>query len=296
MSVCIIVVSYNTRDLLRKCLAAIPDACAGMDYSAWVIDNNSPDRSAEMVAAEFHHIKLTASPDNLGFAAANNLAIAQSDDEYVVLLNPDTEAEPKSLTRLVQYLAEHKDAGACGPMLLNTDLSLQKNGTRFPNLWGDILALTGLRKLCGGYWNRRFGNGRTDFDLTCEVDWVSGACIAVKREVIERVGPLDSRFFMFYEEVEWCHRIRRAGWKVYYVAESRVVHHWMGSVKQSPKKMTDQLFKSQPLYYHMTSGPLAAGAARVIMTVGMLKNSIRYVGVAIKGQMRRARLIRQPRP
>src|SRR5947209_17183950 len=119
MSACIIVVSYNTRDLLRKCLLAVPAACGSLQYSLWVIDNNSPDRSAEMVAREFPSAKLTASEINLGFAAANNLAIEHSADEYLVLLNPDTEAEPGSLEKLVDFLAANPDAGACGPMLLN---------------------------------------------------------------------------------------------------------------------------------------------------------------------------------
>ncbi len=267
-----------------------------LDCTITVVDNASSDGSAKMVAAEFPDVTLIASNTNLGFAAANNLVIEQGREPFVILLNPDTEAEPGSLKRLVDFLLAHRDVGACGPMLLNSDGTIQRNGTRFPHLLGDILALTGLRRLCQGYWNSKFGHGRTNFDATCEVDWVSGACLAVKREVIDQVGVLDPRFFMFFEEVEWCHRIRKAGRKVYYVADARVVHHWMGSVKQSPKKMTAQLFRSQPQYYRMTSGRVASLAARAIMILGLAKNYLKYLGVSIKRQLRLARLPRQIRP
>jgi GT2 family glycosyltransferase len=125
----------------------------------------------------------------------------------------------------------------------------------------------------------------------CEVDSISGACIAVPRKVIDKVGPLDPDFFMFYEEVEWCHRIRRAGWKVYYVPDARITHHWMGSVKQSPKTMTSQLFRSQPLYYRKTVGPGAARLSTAIMTMGLVKNAVLHAGVAVKRGLRRMGLI-----
>jgi len=293
MDVTVIVVSYNTKELLRKCLAAIPDAMDGIAFEAIVVDNDSPDTSADMVADEFPHVRLIRSKENLGFASGNNLAIANSVSESVVLLNPDTEAEPGSLAMLVQFLRDHPDAGACGPMLLNSDGSLQKNGAKFPSLAGEFLAVSGLKRLVSHWCEMRYGYGRDDFNALCEVDSISGACIAVPRKVIDKVGPLDPDFFMFYEEVEWCHRIRRAGWKVYYVPSARVTHHWMGSVKQAPKKMTSQLFRSQPLYYRKTSGPLAARLSMAIMAMGMTKNAFLHAGVAVKRGLRRVGLLRK---
>ena len=294
MDVSVIIVSYNTESLLRNSLAAVPDAVGHIETETIVVDNNSPDSSADMVAEEFPKVRLVRSKDNLGFAAANNLAINQTDSDYVILLNPDTEAAPGSLATLIQFLESHPDAGACGPMLLNSDGSLQKNGARFPSLMGEFLAVSGLKRLAAHRCEMRYGYGRDDFERDCEVDSISGACIVVRRTVIEKVGPLDPDFFMFYEEVEWCHRIRRRGWKVYYVPEARVTHHWMGSVKQSPKRMTSQLFRSQPLYYRKTSGPLAARLSMAIMVIGMSKNALLHAGVAVKRGLRRAGLLPGP--
>src|SRR5690242_11977407 len=127
MDLVVVIVSYNTRDLLRKCLLSIPEAVRGLQAETIVVDNVSPDGSADMVAAEFPGVRLIRSETNQGFSRANNIAIAQSQSDYVVILNPDTEAFPGSLSTLVKFLKEHPDVGACGPKLLNSDGSLQRN-------------------------------------------------------------------------------------------------------------------------------------------------------------------------
>jgi GT2 family glycosyltransferase len=298
MDLSIVVVSYNTRDLLRACLASIPSAAGAngtepeTTYEVWVVDNASPDRSAEMVAAEFPEVRLVASSENLGFAKANNLALFEAAGRYLLLLNPDTEAKPGSLSALVRFMDANPRAGACGPKLLNSDGTLQRNGARFPTVLREFVCVTGLRRLAMRRYELAMGYGRDDFDQTCEVDQVSGACLLVRRAALDQVGPLDDRFFMFYEEVEWCHRIKAAGWQVWYVAESRVTHHWMGSVKQSSKRMTDELFRSQLLYYRKTAGPVSTAAIRVVMLIGMAKNAGLHVGVRAKSLLRRAGLVR----
>lgn len=286
----IIVVSYNTEALLRACLHSIPAACAGLTHETYVVDNVSSDGSAEMVRREFPGVHLTVAPSNLGFARANNLALALpevQESRYVLLLNPDTEAAPDSLAALVRFMDAHPDAGACGPKLLNTDGSIQRNGGKFPGVLRDFLSVTGLRKLAMRRYEIALGYGREDFDTLVEVDQVSGACLLARGEVLEKVGPLDERFFMFYEEIDWCWRIKRAGWAVYYVPEAVVTHHWMGSVRQQSKKMTDQLFRSQLLYYRKTSGPLTVAAIRGVMALGLLKNQFLHTGVAVKRGLRR---------
>jgi GT2 family glycosyltransferase len=130
------------------------------------------------------------------------------------------------------------------------------------------------------------GYGREDFDSLAEVDQVSGACLMVRRETLEKVGPLDDRFFMFFEEIEWCWRIKRGGYAVYYVPDAVVTHHWMGSVKQQSKRMTDQLFRSQVLYYQKTGGPLAVFGTRLVMALGLIKNQLLHAGVAVKRALR----------
>src|SRR5579862_8539033 len=153
----VVVVSYNTRDMLRACLKAITDAVGGLRSAVYVVDNASTDGSVEMVRSEFPNVELTASAENLGFARANNLALADADARYLLLLNPDTEAEPGSLRTLVEFMDSHPEAGAVGPMLLNTDGSIQNNGSKFPSLGREVLAVTGLRRLAPRWTERVYG-------------------------------------------------------------------------------------------------------------------------------------------
>jgi N-acetylglucosaminyl-diphospho-decaprenol L-rhamnosyltransferase len=292
----IVIVSYNTIDLLRACLQSLPAACPGLTFDTYVVDNNSSDGSPEMVEAEFPEVSLIVSKKNLGFAGGNNLILENVEARQVLLLNPDTEAEPGSLRLLVDFMDSHPEVGACGPMLLNSDGSLQRNGAKFPTPIREFLGVTGLRRLAMKRYELSLGYGREDFNTTCEVDQVSGACLMVRGEVLKQVGPLDTRFFMFYEEIELCHRIKRAGWKVYYVAEARVVHHWMGSVKQVSRQMTAQLFRSQLLYYQKTSDPLTVLSIRGVMALGLAKNAFIHTGVAVKSGLRQMGLLRKRVP
>ena len=227
----VVIVSYNTCDMLRDCLRAIPKAVEGLTAQVWVVDNNSPDDSAKMVTEEFPQAHLIANTDNPGFARANNQAIRETQARHILLLNPDTEAEPDSFACMVAYLDAHPDVGAVGPKLLNTDGSLQRNGRVFPSAWGEFGVYSGLRRLSPQKHEDRYEYGRADFDVVWEGDWMMGSCLMVPRRVIEEVGALDEEFFMFYEETEWCWRIRKAGYKVVYLPQARVIHHCMGSVR-----------------------------------------------------------------
>lgn len=282
----IVVVSYNVRDMLRACLTALPAATEGLATEVFVVDNASADGSAAMVATEFPGTRLLASAENLGFTRGNNLALREAAGRHVLLLNPDTEAQPGSLATLVRFLDARPRAGACGPKLLNTDGSLQRNGAIFPSITREVLAVTGLWRLAPRAFERRLGYGREDFDLECRVDQVSGACLMVRGDVMREVGMLDERFFMFYEEIEWCHRIHRAGWEVWYVPSAVVTHHWMGSVRQETRRMTEELFRSQVLYYRKTGGPAAVLAARLVLGLGVLKARFLEAGVAVKRRLR----------
>ncbi len=288
----IVIVSYNTRDMLRDCLAALPAAYEGLTVEVFVVDNASPDASAEMVRTEFPDVRLMANADNPGFACANNQALKVSSGRYVVILNPDTVPAPGSLTLLLRYLEAHADVGAVGPMLLNTDGSLQRNGRTFPTPFREFLGHTGLRNLIRGSRGPGWEYGRTDFDIEADTDSVTGACMMLPHAVMDRVGMLDEEFFMFYEEVEWCWRIKRAGLRIVYLPQSRVVHHWMGSVRQQSRLMTIKLFQSMLVYYRKTAGPARQLAACGVYAAGFIKNELLYLGVAIKRVMRRARLIR----
>ncbi|MCX6360368.1 MAG: glycosyltransferase family 2 protein [Armatimonadetes bacterium] len=283
---CIVIVSYNTRDMLRDCLRALPAAAEGLRTSVRLIDNASADGSPEMAAREFPETRIVANDRNVGFARANNQALEQAGARYLLLLNPDTEARPGSLALAVAHMDADPRMGACGPMLLNTDGSLQRNGGCFPTPLREFLHVTGLRRLAPRRYATALEHGREDFGVETEVDQVSGACLFVRAEAAQQVGLLDERFFMFYEDVEWCWRLRRAGWSVRYLPDVQVVHHWMGSVRQSSRRMTEQLLKSQLLYYRKTGGPAAAAAVLGVIALGLCKNVMLHAGSAVKRRLR----------
>lgn len=288
----IVIVSYNVREMLADCLASLPAATEGLRTETFVVDNASSDGSAEMVRSRFPEVILDARAENLGFTRGNNVALQRARGGYVLLLNPDTEAHAGSLTRLVRFMDDHPRAGACGPKLLNTEGTLQRNGARFPSLLREFVCATGLRRLAMRQYELALGYGREDFDQLCQVDQVSGACMLVRRSVMEQVGMLDERFFMFYEEIEWAHRIKSAGWEVWYVPDAVVTHHWMGSVRQDSRRMSAELFKSQVLYYRKTSGPLTVAGIRAVSGLNMLKNELLHAGVAVKRVLRRMKIVR----
>ncbi|HLK58196.1 MAG TPA: glycosyltransferase family 2 protein, partial [Chthonomonadaceae bacterium] len=191
-----------------------------------------------------------------------------------------------------RYLDAHEEVGAVGPKLLNSDGTLQHNGRRFPTPWREFLGHSGLRNLNRAAFDRVLHFGRDDFDVEWETDEVSGACLMLKHAVMDQVGMLDEDFFMFYEEIEWCWRIRKAGWKVVYVPQARVVHHWMASVRQQNWAMTARLFKSALIYYKKTAGLPAQLAIRLVMLIGLAKNEFLRLGVAAKRRLRRVGLVR----
>lgn len=289
MDLSIIIVNYNTREMLRACLQTLPEATQGLQYETFVVDNASRDGSAEMVASAFPHVHLTANAYNAGFPRANNQALRRAIGRYLLLLNPDTECHPGALTCLVRYLDTHPDVGAVGPQLRNSDGSLQHNGRLFPSPWRDFLAVTGLWRLHPAAFEQRIEFGRSDFAREAEVDFVMGACLMVRREAMEKVGPLSEDFFMFYEEVEWCWRIKRAGFRVMYVPAAQVTHHHMGSVRQHVWAMSNHLLLSGIIYYRKTGTPLHQLAFLPTVLIGLAKNALVQVGVRLKRLLRRLR-------
>lgn len=275
----ILIVSYNTCAMLRECLEAIPAATTDASYAIFVWDNASSDGSVEMIREAFPEVRIVESRSNLGFARANNRLMEMSDPSYYLLLNPDTIPMPDSITELKRFLESHTDAGVCGPMLLHPDGTLQTNGGDFPAIWDDY------RSLIGGRNPRKRGN-RGDYNSICEVDQVSGACLMVKKEVVSKVGGMNEIFFLFSEEVEWCHRIKKAGYKIFYVPESKVVHHWMGSVRKDSRRMARQYFKSRFLYYRLTRGWAYATFAFPALALGLIKSELLHIGSSAKRAMR----------
>lgn len=224
----VLIVSYNTREFLAACLRALPDAARQHSYEVIVADNASVDGSVEMLRRDWPEVEVIEMGANTGFARATNRAMAGARARYFLLLNSDTEALPGSLDQLLAFLDATPSAGVAAPQLLNSDLTDQGTARAFPTpaaaLFGRKAVLT--RLFPSNRWARRYMVGREHpGDEPFVVDWVSGACLVAPRRVVDQVGPLDERFFMHWEDADWCHRISDAGWAVYCVPRARVIHH-----------------------------------------------------------------------
>ncbi len=225
---CVVVLTYNTRKLTLACLRALYEQPELGRCEVIVVDNASGDRTAEAVAAEFPGVQLIRAPKNLGFAGGNNLGLIAACGRHVLLLNSDTEVQPGALSALSDFMDAHPDAGACGPMLLNSDGSLQPSGRPLPTAWSVFLDMTRLYRLA-----RRdvFGERGRDYNQVKRVGEISGAALLIRRAVYERIGGFDTGLFLFYEDVDLCKRVGDAGFGVYYVPQAKVVHHWGGTMR-----------------------------------------------------------------
>jgi GT2 family glycosyltransferase len=234
----VIVVSWNVAKLLNVCLQTLRRDLENIESEVFVVDNASADGSAAMVAADHPWVKLIANDKNLGFAAANNQALKLSRGDYILLLNPDTELVAGAIPELVSFLESHPQAGIVAPQLVNSDGSIQRSCRAFPTFLGMLYELLGLSRLFPN--NPLFGSYKMlDFnhDQLREVDQPEGACLLLRRAVIEQVGILDEGYFMLFEEVDWCYRIKQAGFQIWFDPEAHVVHHYGQSIKQVKARM-----------------------------------------------------------
>lgn len=265
-----VVVAWNTRELLLACLASLEReaARAGLTLQTIVVDNASTDGTAEAVRAGFPGVRLIPQSENRGFSAASNLGIRAASGRAVLLLNPDTELQPGSLGALWRALHAMPHVGLVGALLLNPDGSLQSAGYRFPGLAQQFLDFFPLHpRLAGSRLNGRFssGDGLTPF----AVDHPLGACMLVRREAIAEVGLLDEGYFMYSEEIDWCRRLKEAGWTILTAPAARVIHHGGQSTGQVSRPMLIELHRSRARYFRRHDprvlGPsawLARAAAR----------------------------------
>ena len=238
----IVIVSWNVQEYLRQCLNSLrADVDQNLKYEIIVVDNNSTDNTIDMLACDFPEVKLIRNEDNLGFAKANNQGIQISRGQFVLLLNPDTKVKKGCIGTLISFLQSHDKVGLVGPKLLNLDGTLQASGLNFPSLANSLLGYFRLkREVTGAYF--------VHADQPVMVNALVGACLLVKREVIDQVGGLDGDYFMYVEEADWCYRIQNRGWHVYYVPEAQVYHRKGGSARHVPLETYVQLRESRILF------------------------------------------------
>ncbi len=266
MDLSVIIVSWNVADYLRRCLESLRNEAGRStlpSFETIVVDNASTDGTQELVRASFSEVRLIANRDNRGFTGGNNQGIAAARGRYLLLLNPDAEVTAGALRLMAEYMESHPEVGVLGPQLLNTDGTHQSSRRRFPTLTTAFVESTMLQRyLPNSSLLRRYYCLDLPANETQEVDWVVGACLMVRREAVEQVGSLDEAFFMYSEEMDWCYRFKRAGWKVAYLPEARVVHHYARSSSQDLPHQHIRFQASKCLYFAKHHGRLEASVLR----------------------------------
>ncbi|MHC4083588.1 MAG: glycosyltransferase family 2 protein [Planctomycetota bacterium] len=265
VDVSIIIVSWNTRDILYGCLKSIIEQEKEIDYEVIVIDNSSKDGSAKMVKKNFPSVILIENSKNHGFAAANNKGIAITKGRYVLLLNSDTIILNDAISKTVSFADNNPDAAVVGCKVLNEDGSLQPTCFMFPSVLNMLLSSTYMYKLFPK--SRFFGReeiGWWDRDTVREVNVVTGCFMLVRREAIDTVGVMDERFFMYGEETDWCYRFKQAGWKMIFTPDAEIIHLGGRSTVQKSADMIVQLRLSILKFIRKHHGWLAYEIARFL--------------------------------
>jgi GT2 family glycosyltransferase len=256
----IIIVSWNTREILARCLETI----TSRNFEIILVDNDSADGTVTAVRERFPQVHVVANTENVGFARACNQGIRMSTGRYVLLLNPDTEADPSAIDSLVRFMEEHEEAGAAGPRVLNPDGTLQRSCFREPRLSRELWRLLHLDAL---YPYAEYPVHRWDDTRLRRVDTVLGACLIVRRAALERVGLLDERFFIYSEEVDLCTRMRSAGWHVYWVPGIEVMHRGAESTRQVAALMFLRLYQAKIQYFRKHKGRIGAHVYKFILAI-----------------------------
>ncbi|MBI4744267.1 MAG: glycosyltransferase family 2 protein [Actinobacteria bacterium] len=250
MDLSIIIINWNTKSMLFDCLTSIFNSNPTVTCEVIVVDNFSTDGSVEMVKSKFPSIVLIENSENLGFCKAANKGIRKSVSENLLILNSDTKIFTGTLDTLIEFAKNHSNIGAVGPMLINSDGSLQYSCRRFPSfIMGTIHAFLGFISPSNSYTKSYM---MTDWDHKTEreVDWISGAAMFLRKEAVLDIGLFDENYFMYVEDVDICYQLWKKGWKVYYCPQAKVMHYIGESSKQKSPGMIIEHHRS--MYYFLT--------------------------------------------
>lgn len=276
--VSIIIINYNTRDLLRECLVSVQ--AASCDKEIIVVDNASSDGSVEMVEREFAEVRLLKNSTNERFAKPNNDAFRLARGRYLFLLNSDAALTPGALESLLEYMDAHPVVGMCGPQLLNPDGSIQPSCRGFVSIWSHFCDMTALDKFFPR--SKLFaGSEMTYFDHTMEreVDHVMAAAVIVREEALDTVGGFDERLSIYYNDLDWSRRTRRAGWKIVFFPKSRVVHHLGKTARPLVRRREIFLEQYENIFYYYQKhfGRAALLLYRCMLFVGFLPRTLYWL-------------------
>lgn len=284
MDLSIIILNYNTCELTLKALRSVYASRTGYQFEVILIDNASSDSSVEKIREEFPQVRLIENQENVGFAKANNQGMRIATGRYVLLLNSDTIVQTDTLEIMVRFMDEHPDVGASGCKVILPDGSLDKACRRgFPTPSASFYYAFGISKLFPHVPRfNQYQLGYLNPDEEYPVDCLVGAFMLVRRKAIDEVGLLDEQFFMYGEDVDWCYRIKQAGWTNYYYPKTHIIHYKGASSRRRPLKIVYEFHRAMYLFhrkhfrsrYSLPTNILVYGGIGLKLAMAVLKNGL----------------------
>src|SRR3989344_7486340 len=285
MDLSVIIVNWNTKKLLENCLSSILKFTKGLSFEVIVIDNDSSDGSQAMLKKKFPQVKLILNNQNLGFSKANNQGIKKAKGQYIFLLNSDTYLVENSFKKLLTNIKSRSKLGVIAPQLLNENQTIQQSAGYFPHLPQIFFWMSFLDDLPIGMLFKPYHIDHDSFYKNGQqIDWVTAAALMIPKKVIDEVGLLDPQIFMYGEEVEWCYRIKKAGYKIYFSPITKIIHIGRGSHQKIPTKAFIGEYEGLMYFYKKYKSRFALQILKLLLKIGAL------VRIAVFGTLGRKEL------
>ena len=245
----IVIVNHNAEEFLEQSLKSIYENTQEINFEIIVVDNNSADESTKMVKEKFPQVKLIEKVNNEGFTKAANQGTKESRARFILYLNNDTVVLSRALEEMVKFMDNYPQAGACGAKILNSDGTLQFSCRQFPTYLSALFNRSSLltRLFPNNIFSKRYLMSDWSHDEVRQVDWVSGSCLIIRRQAMDEVGLMDDGYFIYCEDVDWCYRASQAGWKIYYVHQSQIIH--LSGWPLNPLRMVFEHHRSMYRFY-----------------------------------------------
>jgi GT2 family glycosyltransferase len=294
MDLSIVVVSWNTKEILIQCLEALARELASFHAEVFVVDNASTDGSPQAVKEKFPQVKLICNEKNLGFAKANNIALRQCTGEYIGLVNSDIIVLEDCFRRMMDFAETHPEIGMLGPKILNPDGTLQHSCMGYPTLWNSFCRAFALDSFFPK--TQLFGDRLMTFwphDAVRSVEVLNGCFWMVRKEALDRVGVLDEEFFFYGEDIDWCKRFRYAGWDVVFSPGAEAIHYGGASSSSAPIRFYLEMQRADMRYWRKHHGNLAT-IAYLLLTLFHEVNRVLGYGALyfFRPQMRESALFK----